>query len=85
MSSRRSFLRTLSLLPIAPRVLSEVAVEAAVAAPAPELPVKQCYYHYEQKPDPKMLEFMHRYEKAIMAGDINSYGPALTNLINETP
>ena len=78
MTSRRSFLRSLSLLPLAPTVLSEVAVEAAVAAPAPELPT---YYHYEKPADPKMLEFMRKYEQAIMAGDINTYGPALAQMI----
>lgn len=85
MTSRRSFLRSLSLLPLAPRVVSEIAVEAAAAAPAPELPTKPEFYHFETPKDPKMLDFMKRYEKAIMAGDINAYGPALLNLTNETP
>lgn len=77
MTSRRSFLRSLSLLPLAPRVLADVAVEAAVAAPLPEPPQ---FYHYEKPLDPKMHEFMMKYEKAIMAGDINTYGPALAQM-----
>ena len=76
MTSRRSFLRSLSLLPLAPRVLSQVAVEAAVAAPAPE---QRRVYHYA-KYDPKLHEFMKRYESAIMAGEYNTYGPALAKM-----
>lgn len=82
MTSRRSFLRSLSLLPLAPRVIGQVAVEAAVAAPIPEPPTKAEFYHFEKRPDPKMHEFMMRYEKAIMAGDINTYGPALAQMTN---
>lgn len=77
MTSRRSFLRSLSLLPLAPAVLTEVAAEAAVAASVPEPPQ---FYHFEKPADPKMIEFLKRYEKAIMAGDTNTYGPALAQM-----
>lgn len=71
MTSRRSFLRSLSLLPLAPSILSE----AATAAVIPEPPH---YYHYE-KVDAKMNEFMKRYESAIMAGEYS--GPSkITNI-----
>ncbi len=78
MTSRRSFLRSLSILPLAPRVIGEIAVEAAVAAPTPE---PSHYYHYEKEAR-KMAEFWKRYEKAIMAGNINTYGPALAKMTN---
>lgn len=78
MTSRRSFLRSLSILPLAPRVLAEVAVEAAVAAPTPEPP----HYYYYERYDAKMAEFMKRYESAIMAGEYNTYGPALAKITN---
>lgn len=81
MTSRRSFLRSLSLLPLAPRVVCEIASEAAIAAPSPEPSPKPEFYHFE-KPDQKMAEFMKKYEKAIWAGDINTYGPALAQMTN---
>jgi len=77
MTSRRSFLRSLSLLPLAPMVIGQVAVEAAAAAPLPE---PQQFYHYEKPADPKMIEFLKRYEKAIMAGEYSTYGPALAQM-----
>jgi hypothetical protein len=60
MTSRRSFLRSLSLLPLAPGLLSEVAVEAAVAASVPERPT--FYYKHMDK---KRAELNRKFENAI--------------------
>lgn len=77
MSSRRSFLRSLSILPFAPKLLADVAIESTVPAITPAKVPE--FYHFE-KFDPKMAEFIKKYEKAIMSGDINTYGPGLAAL-----